>query len=116
MWKNRKLAIIPSVGMLILLACSISGIGCCRDRTPAAHVWIELELQPDLREYRDLNAEIRIDGKLVGTVENGQSQNFRLTPGEHEIELSLDGFVTKVERINALNRNSHEFKFVLTKR
>lgn len=39
-------------------------------------------------------AEVYVDGYLVGTVDDfdGWSQRLRLQPGEHEIELFLDGY------------------------
>ena len=40
------------------------------------------------------DAEVYVDGYLVGTVDDfdGWSQRLRLQPGEHEIELFLDGY------------------------
>ena len=55
------------------------------------HYASEIRIQATPRE-----AEVYVDGYLVGVVDNfdGFSQRLRLEPGEHEIELFLDGHRT----------------------
>jgi hypothetical protein len=59
-------------------------------------------------------AEVYVDGYLVGTVDDfdGWSQRLRLQPGEHEIELFLDGYRSVKQRM--LFRPSETYKIRVT--
>ena len=78
--------------LVLLLAMLLSACGNDRgsDGILRSVVRIKLELLPDEREYRDLHADIFVDGNLVGSVENGSSEILKLPVGLRSIKLSLE--------------------------
>jgi len=63
--------------MMILLALTVPLIGQEPAKTPKSNVGILIDSRPDF-------AEIRIDGKFIGTT----PLNYRLAPGVHQLELT----------------------------
>jgi hypothetical protein len=63
--------------ILLLLALTVPLIGQQPANTPKSNVSILIDSRPDF-------AEIRIDGKFIGTT----PLNYRLTPGVHQLELT----------------------------
>ena len=67
--------------VLILLALTVPLIGQEPSNTPKRNVSILIDSRPDY-------AEIRIDGKFIGTT----PLNYRLSPGVHKLELTRGRF------------------------
>jgi hypothetical protein len=62
---------------------------------PPPHAYYRYDYASELRVIATpREAEVYVDGYLVGTVDDfdGWSQRLRLQPGEHEIELYLEGY------------------------
>jgi hypothetical protein len=52
------------------------------------------QYQDSLRAYK-----IRIDGRVVGKVRRGQSIDYKVTPGRHSVQASLDTAKSKVVEV-----------------
>ena len=62
-------------------------------------------------------AEVYVDGYLVGTVDDfdGWSQRLRLQPGEHEIELYLEGYRSVRQKMLFRPGETYKIRTVLEK-
>jgi hypothetical protein len=74
--------------VLILLALTVPLIGQQQSNAPKGNVSILIDSRPDY-------AEIRIDGRFIGTT----PLNYRLTPGVHKLELTRGHFNSWVREL-----------------
>jgi PEGA domain-containing protein len=68
-------------------------------------------------EVKPQDAEVYVDGYFAGVVDDfdGVFQRLPVTPGEHDIELYLDGYRSVHQKVTASRRNTLKLKYVMEK-
>jgi hypothetical protein len=68
-------------------------------------------------EVKPQDAEVYVDGYYAGIVDDfdGVFQRLPVTPGEHEIELFLDGYRSVQQKVYATPRNTFKLKYAMEK-
>src|SRR5436309_13065679 len=66
-------------------------------------------------EVKPQEAEVYVDGYYAGIVDDfdGVFQRLPVTPGEHEIELYLDGYRSVRQKVMASPRNTFKLKYTM---
>ena len=68
-------------------------------------------------EVKPQEAEVYVDGYYAGIVDDfdGVFQRLPVTPGEHDIELYLDGYRSVRQKVSASPRNTFKLKYTMEK-
>jgi hypothetical protein len=61
------------------------------------------------------DAEVYVDGNLVGRAEEFEKNPVELKSGTHKVEIRKDGFATEVREVYAGNQSRHTLKINLRK-
>jgi len=113
---NKK--ILNYITMLLLLSFFIACSGCSK-KCPSgkANVYIKLTVLPKSDENRDIKANIYVDEKLVGSVENNSDALICLLSGKHRIKLKYGDDESERKEVDIIQEktNYQVFHFTLTR-
>src|SRR5205814_8022734 len=86
------------------------------DPLPYPYHYYRMDPGASLRlEVKPQEAEVYVDGYYAGIVDDfdGVFQRLPVTPGEHEIELYLDGYRSVRQKVMASPRNTFKLKYAM---